>query len=78
MLNLTDREIRDILSTTKISKSDIEKHIKQGVLIYSSYNDYKHDMNNALIEDIELIQHGFNMLDRAYYNNTLFYIDYVL
>lgn len=60
---MTDSEIRLLLKEyTNMTNHDIDKHIKDGVLVYENFEEYRAECEEALMDD-EMIEKCWNELD---------------
>lgn len=82
---MKDAEIREMLKdNTNMSSHDIEEHIKDGVIVYSSFEEFKseciaigYDEDSEL--DLMVIQWTFdNKLDKMTYKGNTYYVDFIL
>lgn len=71
-------DVRAMLKcNTNMSKYDIERHVKDGVLIYENFDEFREECLAGLMDE-EDIQRAWDTLDTMMYQGKSYKVDFVL
>ena len=75
---MTNSEIREMLkSNTNMSDFDIARHIEDGVMVYSSYDEYRDECIASLCDEDEIAE-MWESLEEMEFNGETVKVDFVL
>lgn len=75
---MDNKQVKEMLrQNTNMTEHDIDKHIRDGVIVYESYEEFKSEWNAGLNPEDEA-GNEWERLDKMEYNGKEYRIDFIL
>lgn len=76
---MTNEEIKTMLKeNTNMTDYDINRHIKDGVMVYDDFDEFRQEMIGCFIDDEDEIKSAWERMDEMNFCGKTYRVDFVL